>query len=435
MIDLRKRTYAAEAKKRESRSVTVAGWVKSVRLLGKLAFVIMRDRSGTIQLTFKPGVESYEALKTLTPESVLAATGDVIRGKVKSGENELVVKEWEILSRSETPLPIDVWGNTPTALDKRLDYRFMDLRAEKIRAIFEVRSFVNRVIREVLLGKNFIEIQTPKIAGAGAEGGAELFKFSYYDRDAYLSQSQQLYKQMLMASGFDGVFEIGPSFRAEKSHTKRHLAEFTQLDFEVAFVDSEEDVLGSLEDIFVEVLKRVKSECGAACSLLNAKVIVPKKPFPRIKHREAVRLLQEAGSSISDGEDIGSEDERKLGEIVKKAYGADAYFITEFPYGLKPFYITKKPGGVSSGFDFEYLGEEVASGGQREHRYEVLVEQIKEKGLNPEQFSFYLTPFRYGMPPHGGFGLGVDRLVKLILGLEDVKEAVLFPRTPERLVP
>lgn len=431
-MSLKERLPAGKAKSEEREDVTVAGWVANVKTLGQIAFVTLRDRSGTIQLTLKEE-DMIEEVEDLTNESVVAARGDVVEGE-KEGEKELVVGEWEVLSQAETPLPVDIWGNTPTGLAKRLDHRYLDLRKDEIAAIFEVRSTVNQVIRETLLDRGFIEMQTPKLAGAGAEGGAELFDLEYYDREAYLSQSQQLYKQMMMASGFERVFEIGPSFRAEKSRTKRHLTEFTHFDFEMAYIDSEEDVLEMLEDIFTEVMERVKSDCGEACSILDASVVVPEKPFPRVTYEEAVEMIQGAGMDVEFGEDIGTSEEHKLGELMEEEHGSEAYFITEWPYETKPFYIMKGE-EATRGFDFDYLGEEVASGGQREHRYDVLTSQIREKGLDPEDFDFYLQPFRYGMPPHGGFGLGIDRLVRLILDLDNVKEATLFPRTPDRLVP
>jgi aspartyl-tRNA synthetase len=230
------------------------------------------------------------------------------------------------------------------------------------------------------------------------------------------------------------VFEIGPSFRAEKSHTTRHLTEFTHFDFEMAFIKDEDDVLKVLERLFVFVLEQVKKECAKELELLGVKIEVPKLPFPRIGYAQGIKLVQEAGSKIKEGEDIGAEDEKLLGEVVKKKYKTDAYFLTKFPFSIKPFYIMTDE-DVSRGFDFEYKGEELCSGGQREHRYDILVQQMKEKGLNPKEFEFYLAAFRYGIPSMGGFGMGVDRLVKNVLDLDNVREGVLFPRDTERITP
>jgi len=267
-----------------------------------------------------------------------------------------------------------------------------------------------------------------------AEGGATLFPVQYYKKTAYLSQSQQLYKQMMLIAGFDKIFEIGPSFRAEKSHTGRHLTEFTQLDFEMSFINDEDDVLKVLERLFVFMCEAVKKDCAPQLELLGVTLDVPKLPFPRVTHDEAKELLTAAGIALEEDGDLGSEAERKLGDLVKEKYGTEAYFLTKWPYAIKPFYIMTD-GETSRGFDFEFRGEELSSGGQREHRHDVLLKQIAGKGLKVEDFAFYTTPFQYGAPPHGGFGLGIDRVTKKILGLDNIREAVLFPRDPERLVP
>jgi aspartyl-tRNA synthetase len=343
------------------------------------------------------------------------------------------LEEFEVVTSAD-PVPIDMSGKIDTGLDKRFDYRIIDLRNPKILAIFKIRSRINMATREFLTKENFIEMQTPKIIGAGAEGGATLFPVKYYNKTAYLSQSQQLYKQMLLAAGFEKVFEIGPTFRAEKSHTTRHLAEFTHFDFEISFIDDEDDVLKVLEKWFVYVVKDIQKTCKPELELLGAKLETPKFPFPRVTYEECLELLNKSGAKLKSGDDIGTEDEKKLGELIKKKYGADAYFITKWPMALKAFYIMAEE-KLSKGFDFGYKGLELASGGQREHRVDILAKQIKDKGLNPKEFEFYLSAFRYGAPPHGGFGLGMDRLVQLICGLENVREAVLFPRDPERLSP
>ena len=438
MIPLKNRLYSLEAlKQAENAQVTVSGWVKLSRVVGgKLAFITLRDREGSLQLTLKADVtKGFDALKDVTPESVVSAHGKMVKGKQKSGDMELLVEEFEVVSIAATPLPIDMTGTAPTALDKRLDHRFMDLRNPEVAAIFKIRSQINASIRDYLLKNNFIEMQTPKIAGAGAEGGSTVFKFKYYEKEAFLSQSQQFYKQFMMAAGFDRIFEIGPSFRAEKSHTKRHLAEFVQLDFEMAFIDSEEDVMKMLEGLLVYVTTDVAKKCSTELEILKKHITVPKHPFPRIPHAECIKMLQSAGSKIKAGEDIGSEDERVLGKVVKEKMGADAYFITQFPWDIRAFYTMKKENGLSTGFDLEFQGLEIVSGAQREHRFDHLVQNIKDKGLDPKDLEFYTWPFKHGMCNHGGFGLGIDRLTKELLQLDEVREAVLFPRTPERVLP
>ncbi len=433
-IDLHKRIYSREVQQTKAGSqVVVAGWASDVKSLGKIAFIKLRDREGYLQLV-STDAKLIEKISKITNESVIIASGKVQKSKAKAGGNELELEEFETLSLAEPKLPIDMSGKIETDLSKRLDYRVLDLRNPKHLAVFKIRSQANASTRDFLLKNGFIEMQTPKLVAAGTEGGATLFQADYYGKKVYLSQSQQLYKQYLLAAGFDRVFEIGPSFRAEKSHTMRHLTEFTHFDFELAFIKDEDDVLKILEQWFVYVLKDINEKCKTELEILGKEIEIPKLPFPRITYKECLQLLATIGTKLKFGDDIGKEDEKKVGELVKKRYKTNTYFVTKYPYELKPFYIMTD-GEVSRGFDFEYEGEELASGGQREHRADVLTKQIKEKGLNPKDFEFYLLPFRYGMPPHGGFGLGIDRLIRYILKLENIREAVLFPRDPERLTP
>jgi len=435
-IPLHSRIYNSEVQtKKDGSEVIVAGWLADIRNLGKLAFLKLRDRSGYLQIVATEDFKGFKKLSDISLESVIVIKGKVKPSKAKAGGKELQLTDFEVISLADSHLPIDMTGKIPTDLSKRLDWRVLDLRNPKHLAVFKLRSAINHYIREFLIADGFIEMQSPKIVGAGAEGGATLFPVSYYGKKAYLSQSQQLYKQMLLATGLDKVFEIAPTFRAEVSHTTRHLAEFTHFDFEMAWIEDEDDVLKVLENCFVAILKQLKENNTADLSLLNVAIEVPKLPFPRITYEEAVELLKKSDIKIKAGDDIGTDDERKLGEIIKAKYKTDAYFITKYPYDIKPFYIMKDGKKASKGFDFEYKGEEMASGGQREHRYDVLVEQIKEKGLKPKDFESYLNAFKYGCPPHGGFGLGMDRLVKNILNLENIREAVLFPRDTERLTP
>ncbi|HLC45639.1 MAG TPA: aspartate--tRNA(Asn) ligase, partial [archaeon] len=351
-IDLRNRTYSAQALALEEESnAVVAGWVKNSRVKGGIAFIVLRDRKGSIQLTVKDG-KSLATAKGLTPESVIAAKGKIVQGKQKSGEKELLVEELELLSLCATPLPIDMTGAVPSALDKRLDHRFLDLRTQENQAIFSVRSKLNEFIRDHLISRGFVEMQTPKIAGQGVEGGSTVFKFNYFGKEAFLSQSQQLYKQMMMAAGFDKVFEIGPSFRAEKSFTRRHLAEFTQLDFEMAFIDSEEDVMKALEELLHSVLKRLKEEAGEELKVLKKEVVAPKLPFPRMEYLDCVKLLEKHKVKVP-GNDIGTEQEHRLCDITRKEYGHDFLFITKFPWEFRPFYAMKdnENSELSKGFD------------------------------------------------------------------------------------
>lgn len=435
MIDLHKRISTSQVQQRgEGDDVVLAGWAADIRNLGKIAFIKLRDREGTVQLTALPDFKQFSQLKDIAKESVISVHGKVQAGKQKSGAKEVVLHDLEVLSASDPNLPIDISGTIPTSLDKRLDNRFLDLRNPRNLAIFKVRSTVNWAVRQFMAKEGVIEMQTPKIISQGAEGGATLFPVVYYDKKAYLSQSQQLYKQMMLIAGFEKVFEIGPSFRAEKSHTMRHFTEFTQIDFEMSFINDEDDVLKFLERLFVHVCQTVNELCQEQLRMLGVTIDVPMLPFPRITVSKAIELLNEEGAKLPPDFDLGIEEEKKLGEIVRKKFKTDAYFITKYPATQRAFYIMND-NGVSRGFDFEYRGTELVSGGQREHRYPVLCKQIEGKGLVLKTFEFYTTPFKYGAPPHGGFGLGVDRLTMKLLNLENIREACLFPRDPERVVP
>jgi aspartyl-tRNA synthetase len=435
MVDLHKRVFAADVQRKQpGEYAVVAGWAQDVKAVGKIAFIKLRDRSGFVQATVQANSPAFADVAKLTPESVVVIAGTVQQSKLRSGGNEIALESLDALSPAAPGVPIDVSGKTPAGLDVRLDNRYLDLRHPQRIAIFTVRTHVNRAVREFLWKEGFIEMQTPKIISAGAEGGATLFELKYFDRKAYLSQSQQLYKQMLLIAGFERVFEIGPSFRAERSNTMRHQTEFTQLDFEMSFITDEDDVLKTLERMFVHVCEHVNAQCKEQLVALSGMIDVPRLPFPRVPYKDALALLSSKGRAIPFGEDIGTEDEKLLAAVVKEKHATDAFFITKYPFALKPFYIMTD-GEVSRGFDFEYLGDELVSGGQREHRHDVLCEQISGKGLKLSDFDFYTTPFKYGAPPHGGFGMGIDRLTMKLLKLPNVREAILFPRDPERLVP
>jgi len=436
MIDIHKRISTAEVhQKKQGTFAIVAGWAEEIKVLGKIAFIKLRDREGYLQLVTSDK-DLIKEIEEFSKESVILVQGQVKTSQLKAGGNELQVSAIEVLSKAEPKLPIDVTGKVPADLSKRLDFRVLDLRNPKHLAIFKVRAKISEALREFFKKENFIEMQTPKLVGAGAEGGATLFKLDYYDKPAYLSQSQQLYKQLMNIAGFGKVYEIGPSFRAEKSHTIRHMAEFTHIDVEMSWIKDEEDLMNFQERLLEYVLKYVKSSCKKELELLGVEIEIPKLPLPRISHSEAIKMLQDAGSKIKDGEDIGTEDEKILGELVKKKYATDAYFLIKFPWSLdvcKFYWMRNKDFG--RGADFEYKGTEISSGSQREHRYDILIKQLKEKGLKPEDFVYYTEPFKYGAPPHGGFGMGLDRLTQLILNLPNVREATLFPRDPERLTP
>jgi nondiscriminating aspartyl-tRNA synthetase len=431
---LMERKYSGKIKVGDK--VRMAGWVAKTRDLGGLKFFILRDREGTIQVIGKKGIVSDAVLKSfegLMKEDCVIVEGEVKESKVASVGMELVPSKIEVVSKSLPELPIDVFGKIESGKDKRFDYRFLDLRDPSLQAIFRIKSSALLHIRDYFAKNGFVEVHTPVIQAAGAEGGASLFSVKYYGKDAFLRQSPQLYKQMMMASGMDRVVEIGQAFRAEKFHTPRHVSEFISVDFEQAWVESEEDVMKTLECMVVNALEGIKKDCGSELKLLGKEIKVPKLPFMRVTYRELVETLKKAGEKISQGDDIGDVQEKKFGEIMA-AKGHEWYFLTKYPSEIKPFYIMLD-GKVSRGLDLDYKGMEMASGGQREHRPDVLKKVMKEKGLNPDDFKFYTEPFEYGMPMHAGIGFGVERMIEKLLDLPDIKEAILFPRTPERLVP
>jgi len=432
------RSFATIGPEDHGKEATLAGWVEDVRNLGGIAFLIVRQRDGTFQVTVKrKGDEAlFERAVRIVRESVVAAQGTIQPNPQVRNGWELVASSLDVLSPAAAPLPLPVVDKVGAEMDTRFDNRTLDLRKPERRAIFRVRSVVLSALRAYLEGQGFIEVQTPKLAGAGAEGGATLFETNYFGRKAYLSQSPQLYKQMLMATGMDRVFEIAPAFRAEPSDTVRHVTEFTSFDGEVAWIEHQEDFFRLLEGAVAHAIERVRLVASADLQRLHINPKVPRLPLKRLPYVEALEVLRAHGRRIRDGEDIDTESEKVLGQAMEEE-GHEMYFLTEYPTAIKPFYIMAKPDEpeYSYSFDLEYKGDEMASGGQREHRYDVLTAKMRERGLNLEDFEFYLKAFRYGMPPHGGWGFGIDRFVQKLLDLPNIREAILFPRDRARLVP
>jgi aspartyl-tRNA synthetase len=421
--------------------VTVGGWVQDLRNLGGISFLQLRDRDGVIQITTlkKRSKDLFDLVASLPRESVLLVTGMVKESKEARAGFEVLPDTIVLLNKAETPLPLGVIDKVGADLDTRLNNRFLDLRKEDIRAIFQIEAKAIEGIRGFLVSAGFIEVSTPKIVAAGAEGGSTLFPIKYFDRSAYLAQSPQLYKQNLMATGLDRIYEIAHAYRAEASDTIRHIAEFISLDVEMAFIESSEDVMAVAEGIVVSSLEFVRDRAKDELQKLEVKIEQPMTPFPRVKYKEAVEIVKAAGLRIEHGDDLGTEGEKALGEAMKREKNCELYFITEFPTSLKrgTFYAKRSDEDpeTTGYFDLDYKGQEIVSGGQREHRYDVLVEQMRENNLNLDSFDFYLKAFRFGMPPHGGFGFGVERYVQKMLDLPNIREAVLYPRDRSRLVP
>nr|WP_321350416.1 aspartate--tRNA(Asn) ligase [uncultured Methanoregula sp.] len=420
----------------ESGSAEIAGWVHEVRDLGGLAFMLIRDRTGIIQVTIpkkKVSEAVLAAVKAVSRESVVRVTGPVKAIDKAPGGRELVPDSIEIISLAETPLPLDVSEKVPAELDTRLDARFLDVRRPRVAAVFEIRSAACYAINEYLHNNGFTAITTPKIVAAATEGGTELFPIAYFDKEAFLNQSPQLYKQMMMAAGCEKVYEIGPIFRAEEHATTKHLNEATSIDIEVSFADHLE-VMRILEDLIKKTYEYVDKTCSVQIANTGVEdFCVPKSTFPRLPYAEAIEIAKKKiEDPIKYGDDISPAAERAIGTEM-----GGHYFIVDWPSEIRPYYAMQYEDdpSICKAFDMMHPRMELSSGAQREHRYDILVNQIKKKGLNPESFEFYLRPFRYGMPPHAGWGLGADRLVMTMLGLSNVREAVLFPRDLHRLVP
>ena len=427
-----KRTMIAQA--RVDEPVRVEGFLEHVRNTRYMAFLVVRDRSGSVQATIEKVNHSEwsELLDTLTTESVVSIEGTIRDNpQVKLGGRELIPTRLEVLSLAAA-LPLTKDAN----IDTRMDYRWLDLRSEKERLLFEVQTCLVSAMRDFLLQREFLEIHTPKLIAAASESGADVFEVGYFDRKAYLAQSPQFYKQMAMAAGFERIFETGPVFRAEKSYTNRHTTEFTGFDLEFSYIESFHDVMTLEAELLTYALERVKAQYGEALErLYGMQVVVPKLPFPVIALPELYRELEKRyGYHLPESErgDTTTEAEQLSYRFSMEEFGHEFLLITDFAAQKRAFYHMRKD-GVPQGYDLVWRGVEITTGAQREHRYDVLCQQANERGLG-EDVKFYTEFFRYGCPPHGGFGLGVDRLTMLLLGT-GIKEAMFLFRGPNRLTP
>ncbi|MCI4349432.1 MAG: aspartate--tRNA(Asn) ligase [Thermoplasmata archaeon] len=429
------RRLARELAQLDGATVRIGGHLEDYRALGGVAFALVRDGSGTSQVTLKKGVSDpalFELLSSLPRESVVLVEGRVQLSQKSNRGVELLPTTVSVVSRSESPLPLGIIDKVPTELDTRLNHRVIDLRKPEVRGIFELRAHILAGLRSALASEGFLEVETPKLLRQGAEGGATLFAVDYFGEQAYLAQSPQLYKQMLISSGFERVFEIAPAFRAEPSDTVRHITEFTSLDAEMAFPDGAEAIRALLETVVLQALAHTRTALGPSAS---ERLAAPSTPFPRIPFAEAAGWLGRSGPP----RDLGADDEKRLAEVVQEKFGAPYYFLTEFPTSVKAktFYAERQESdpSLTGYFDLYHRDLELASGGPREHRLDRLEANLRSAGLDPSGFASYLEAFRFGMPPHGGFGFGVDRLVKVLAGLPNIRESRLFPRDRYRLEP
>ncbi len=414
----------------EGRTVEVTGWVEEQRDLGSLVFQVLRDSRGAAQVVYERSRmgEALERVRSTTLQSYVYVRGEVARGRGRRFPFEIRASEYEVLGPARHPLPLDPSGSVPAGLDVRLDNRPLDLRNPRTAAIFSIRAKFLRAAREYLRSQGFIEVNTPKIIGSAAEGGADLFELEYFGRKAYLAQSPQLYKEQLTMS-LERVFEIAFYYRAEKFNTQRHLNEFTSVDVEAAMF-YKEDAMKLLEGLVVEAGGAAVDESRREFEVLGREPPRAAGPFPVITYSQALEVLRSKGLELPFGEDLGGEALRLLAE----EHGG-YYFIVDWPLDAKPFYIHPKGDGLSESFDLMFGQLELASGGQRIHERALLEERLRAKGLDPEGFRDHLKFYDWGMPPHSGWGFGADRYLMVLTGTGNIREVVLYPRDPTRLTP
>lgn len=426
-----------------NKEIEIGGFVENIRDLQYVQFVILKDSTGKIQLTLEKSEEKnkemIELFKTLTLESTITVKGTVMENpKVKLNGMELIPSEVKVTSVSSEELPFNYHDLDNVNLDTRLDYRMIDLRNEKNMLTFQIQSNLVRYMREYLYNNNFTEIHTPKLIGAASESGSEVFEVKYFDRKAYLAQSPQFYKQMAMASGFSRVFEVAPCFRAENSNTSKHATEFTSFDVEFSYINSFNDVMNLEAEMLTYALGKIKEEYGDKIEkVFGEKVEVPTLPFPTMPLKEVYAELEARYDyKVSEEEkvDLTTEAERLCKKLARDKFNHEFLFITEYPAEKRAFYHMRDLNGVLQGYDLIWKGIEITTGAQREHRYEEICKNAKEKGLG-EDVKFYLDFFKYGCPPHGGFAIGVDRLTMLLLNVPTIKEGMFIFRGPTRLNP
>ncbi len=415
--------------------VEFQGWIENLRDKKSMQFVVIRDLSGKIQVTVvkdeKP--EIAEIFSHATLESTVKIKGTAVLNEyVKLGGIEIVPQSVEITSHAEA-FPI----GPESSIDQRLDYRWIDLRTERNQLVFRFQSELVNAMREYLLQKDFTEIHTPKFIDTASESGAEVFEVKYFDRKAYLAQSPQFYKQMAMAAGFERIFEVAPCFRAEKSHTKKHATEFTSFDVEFSYINSFQDVMNLEAEMLAYGLKKTKEKYGEKVKeVFGVEIVVPTLPFPQMSLKDVYEELEKRYNfTVPEEEktDLTTEAERLCERLAKDKFGHEFLFVTDYPPQKRAFYHMRK-NGVLQGYDLIWKGIEITSGAQREHRYEEIKKNAEEKGLGKDVKN-YLEFFRFGIPPHGGFAIGVDRLTMLLLNLPSVKEAEFLFRGPDRLTP
>ncbi|MEM5869847.1 MAG: aspartate--tRNA(Asn) ligase [Candidatus Aenigmatarchaeota archaeon] len=434
-----KRIFTNELKKFLGKKVKLFGWVHDVRFLGKINFIVLRDREGTVQVIVpkdKVPPETFEITKKMHQEDVIAVEGKVVKSKVAKVGIEVLPEKIEIVNKAETPLPLDPRWVTPANLDTRLEWRPLDLRRRENLAVFRIQAKIVEAAEEFLRKNGFIQVFTPAIIGGISEGGAEVFKIDFFGKEAFLRQDPQLHRQLVILGGFERIFDIGPNWRAELSDTPYHLAEHRGIAPEFILKD-ERDVMKLEEKMIVYIIKKVVKECKKELEILGKEIKVPKTPFPELRFPKIYDILEEHGKKLPFGSDLDKEAQRILARYVKEKFKNDFFFINRFPFKVKPFYVMRvdeEPEWARS-VDLIFKEIEMSSGGQREHRYDRIIQQVKEKGMKLDHIKWFTENFKYGAPPHGGFCLGLERFTMQLLDIGNIKEATLFPRYATRILP
>jgi len=424
----------------DGKKVLLKGWVHEIRDLKKVKFILLRDFTGIAQLVALEDAskkEIFESIPKIPIESVVSVEGTVKKSDIAKRKIEVVIEKIEILAKAEK-LPITlVDKGVDTGFSKRFDYRSIDLKKPKNLAIFKIESAIVEGMTNFLQKNGFIQVFTPCIMGAASESGAEVFAIKYYDKEAYLRQDPQLHRQLTIAGGIEKLYDLGPSWRAEKSHTVRHLCEHRTCAVEKAFIKDELEIERIEEELVVAALENAKQKYPEALELLGVELKIPKTPFLEMRFPKIYEILAEMGKKLPKETDLDIESSELLGRYVKEKHHADFYFVNRFPSAIKPFYVMKvdEEPEFARSIDLNFGKIELSSGGQREHRYEKIMQQIAEKKLDPKNIEWFTNFFRYGVPPHGGFAIGIERLMQAVLNLSNIREAVLFPREPDRLLP
>ena len=425
------------------KEITIDGFIDNIRDLQWVQFVILKDNTGKVQVTIEKSLEENKEMVELISNTTLESTAKITgvlkeNPKVKLNGMEFIPTKIEITSESEQELPFNYKDIENVNLDTRLDYRFIDLRSDKNVLLFKAQSELVRYMREYLYNNNFTEIHTPKLIGAASESGSEVFEVKYFDRLAYLAQSPQFYKQMAMSSNFNKIFEVAPAFRAENSNTSKHTTEFTSFDVEFSYINGVEDVMNLEAEMLTYALKNLKEKLGEEIkNTFGIEIEVPILPFPTMKLKDVYKELEERYDykvSVEEQNDLTTEAERLCKKLAKDKFNHEFLFVVDFPAEKRAFYHMRDNNGILQGYDLIWKGIEITTGAQREHRYEEIVKNAKEKGLEND-VKFYLEFFKYGCPPHGGFAIGVDRLTMLLLEIPTIKESMFLFRGPNRINP